>query len=401
MLLPRGMSWDAGQNGHSMLLPRGASWDASQNGLPRGSSWDADQNYMRWPSASNLLPSTGGLFPTAPDQDHLFWARKVLCEDSSAHLLPDSPVERPAAALPPPYIGHGAPFGQGRAMAQRRTRGVALEDSSGASSRGASSSSDGSERRGFFSCGSDGWGVAKLPAHRSLAAPKRLLSLGPSLRPFSERAKEVFYCQCDGADEERIRSMMREAKAPVVLNVYAVSTDESIQKVNRVTRNFLRHGGVFHGAIEVHGQEWSYGGTEDDASGIFCNEPRMCTAHTFRESIYLGDCRKKPYLVEFIIEKMTPGWMGRDYDLLRKNCCQFAEAFAEELGVGPLPGWLNRLAREGAEIQDDIKYGTKVLHHVNDEARKNTVQVRAYFREGHHANKADYGMGRAVYDDAL
>merc|ERR1712187_528286 len=123
--------------------------------------------------------------------------------------------------------------------------------------------------------------------------------------------------------------------------------------------NFLRHGGVFHGALEVHGHEWSFGGTDDDSTGIFCNVPRQCEAHTFRESIYLGDCRKKPYMVEAVIRKMMPTWKGCDYDLLRKNCCHFAEAFAQELGVGSLPGWVNRLAREGAEIQDDIKYGTK------------------------------------------
>ena len=55
--------------------------------------------------------------------------------------------------------------------------------------------------------------------------------------------------------------------------------------------------------------------------------------HTYRESIYLGDCRKSERQVHDIIEKMKPEWMGPTYDLLRKNCCYFSEALSVALGT--------------------------------------------------------------------
>lgn len=41
---------------------------------------------------------------------------------------------------------------------------------------------------------------------------------------------------------------------------------------------------------------------------------------------------------------MRAEWQGNTYDLLARNCCHFCETFAAELGVGPIPGWLNRFA---------------------------------------------------------
>ena len=38
-----------------------------------------------------------------------------------------------------------------------------------------------------------------------------------------------------------------------------------------------------------------------------------------------------------ILSKMQGEWMGPSYDLLRKNCCSFSDAFCIELGVGPIP----------------------------------------------------------------
>merc|ERR1719191_1919491 len=45
---------------------------------------------------------------------------------------------------------------------------------------------------------------------------------------------------------------------------------------------------------------------------------------------------------------MAPVWGGKSYDLVRRNCCSFANEFCEKLGVGPIPGWVNRLAQVGA-----------------------------------------------------
>ena len=55
--------------------------------------------------------------------------------------------------------------------------------------------------------------------------------------------------------------------------------------------------------------------------------------HTYRESVYLGDARLKPPQVKAILATMTPNWYGPTYDLIRKNCCSFSNAFAQKLGV--------------------------------------------------------------------
>ncbi len=48
--------------------------------------------------------------------------------------------------------------------------------------------------------------------------------------------------------------------------------------------------------------------------------------------------------VKSVLLRLRGEWQGVTYDLLQRNCCHFCEALVAELGVGPLPGWLNRLA---------------------------------------------------------
>jgi len=109
-------------------------------------------------------------------------------------------------------------------------------------------------------------------------------------------------------------------------------------------------GGVFHGAIEVCGAEFSFGGCRAQRSGVFKCEPTKCPMHGYRESAYLGDCGLKPPQVQAILAALSPNWYGPTYDLIRKNCCSFSKAFAVELGVGPVPAWSHRLADAGAAL---------------------------------------------------
>ena len=117
-----------------------------------------------------------------------------------------------------------------------------------------------------------------------------------------------------------------------------------IKDLDTVLQDYLHIGGVFHGAVQVYGKEWSFGGTRVNKSGVFACKPKGCPMHTYKQSIYMGDCKKTPEEVHAILTKMKDEWMGPDYDLLRKNCCSFSDAFCIALGVGPIPMWVHRLA---------------------------------------------------------
>ena len=60
-----------------------------------------------------------------------------------------------------------------------------------------------------------------------------------------------------GASVEEIQDLIKDAKTPVTLHVYAVGHAKAIQEINYVVENFLHEGGVFHGARAVFGQEFS------------------------------------------------------------------------------------------------------------------------------------------------
>lgn len=205
-----------------------------------------------------------------------------------------------------------------------------------------------------------------LPEVMSTVAPQQLLTLGPAFTDhricLAPAGSVCGVLQCCGHDcesmprESEIRRMVRSAQTPVLLHVYEVGNAKTVQHVNQVTMNILRRGGIFHGAIEVHGVEWSYGGTMDWSTGVYSCEPRMNPDHTFRESVYLGDCRKGQAEVELIVARMAAEWLGMQYSLLHQNCCHFSDTLAHELGVGGIPRWVNRLARRGAFFDDEAEF---------------------------------------------
>ena len=51
--------------------------------------------------------------------------------------------------------------------------------------------------------------------------------------------------------------------------------------------------------------------------------------------------------------EMSKVWRGREYNLLRRNCCHFSDALCVRMGVGPIPTWVHRLADAGAALSDD------------------------------------------------
>lgn len=139
----------------------------------------------------------------------------------------------------------------------------------------------------------------------------------------------------------------------VVLHVYDVTnsgsekTNNTILQINRIFKDRIGLGGIFHSAIQVYGdEEWSFGFCEQ-GSGVFGCPPGKNPMYTYRECIVLGETNCSILKVKQILREMSREWPGNSYDLLSKNCNHFCDALCERLGVQKLPAWVNRFANAG------------------------------------------------------
>ena len=150
----------------------------------------------------------------------------------------------------------------------------------------------------------------------------------------------------DDADES-------DGDAPVTLRVY----DVSFRGAGALNSLLNGSRGAFHTAIEVHGLEWSFGATtddDDDTSGIFACDPASAQPHRYREAIPLGRTKKSPVDVFNILLRLAPFWLGKSYDVLRKNCNSFCILFSGELGADAPPPWTHRLGDGAAALDDRV-----------------------------------------------
>ncbi|KAK8945921.1 hypothetical protein KSP40_PGU006731 [Platanthera guangdongensis] len=143
--------------------------------------------------------------------------------------------------------------------------------------------------------------------------------------------------------------MMRE----VVLHVYDVTnsdsekTNNTILQINRIFKDRIGLGGIFHSAIQVYGdEEWSFGFCEN-GPGVFSCPPGKNPMYTYRESLVLGETNCSLFKVKQILRELSRDWPGDSYDLLSKNCNHFCDVFCEKLDVSKLPAWVNRFANAG------------------------------------------------------
>ncbi|KAJ4777934.1 PPPDE putative thiol peptidase family protein [Rhynchospora pubera] len=139
----------------------------------------------------------------------------------------------------------------------------------------------------------------------------------------------------------------------VILHVYDVTnsdsekTNNTILQINRIFKDRIGLGGIFHSAIQVYGEEeWSFGFCEA-GSGVFSCPPGKNPMYTYREKIVLGETECSIMKVNQILRELSREWPGYSYDLLSKNCNHFCDVFCERLGVPKLPGWVNRFANAG------------------------------------------------------
>ena len=167
----------------------------------------------------------------------------------------------------------------------------------------------------------------------------------PLYRP---RTIECAFAEYSAADENE-----SDGDAPVTLRVY----DVSFRGAGALNSLLNGSSGAFHTAIEVHGLEWSFGATtddDDDTSGIFACDPASAQPHRYREAIPLGRTKKSPVDVFNILLRLAPFWLGKSYDVLRKNCNSFCILFSGELGADAPPPWTHRLGDGAAALDDRV-----------------------------------------------
>ncbi|KAL2643309.1 hypothetical protein R1flu_010896 [Riccia fluitans] len=131
-----------------------------------------------------------------------------------------------------------------------------------------------------------------------------------------------------------------------VTNSMSVKANNAIVQLNKLMRDGMGVGGIFHGAIQVYEEEWSFGYCEN-GSGVFSCPPKENPMYTYRESVHLGTTTLSASDVAQILTEMSREWQGCSYDLLSRNCNHFCEAFCTRLGVDKLPLWVNRFAKTG------------------------------------------------------
>jgi len=161
---------------------------------------------------------------------------------------------------------------------------------------------------------------------------------------------------CNPEDEIYTALSRVAAQAPVFLSVYDVVDHQGLVRLNNVLR--VAGSGAYHAAVEINGQEYSFGGfppDEDippDETGVFVSEPRQCHFGNFRESLFMGRTELSEEAFEALIAQLSQEWVGISYDLLGRNCCHFSDALCKELGVGAIPRWLLQLAGAGKVVAD-------------------------------------------------
>lgn len=119
--------------------------------------------------------------------------------------------------------------------------------------------------------------------------------------------------------------------------------------------------GIWHVAVEVFGQEWSFGASVNDedfpgpsvpGTGVFGCQPRSCSGHSYACSFNMGDTSVDPTQVYHLILSMACVFKACGYDLVRRNCVIFSNELCRRLGVGSVPDWCINLSHCGATIKN-------------------------------------------------
>lgn len=102
--------------------------------------------------------------------------------------------------------------------------------------------------------------------------------------------------------------------------------------------------GLHHSGVEVLGTEYSFASN----AGIFENTPKEAPGAKFREQILMGVMDGGQAELTKAVDDLRIAFGPNDYNIVRKNCNQFANSMIFKLLGKQAPGYVNRIADVGS-----------------------------------------------------
>lgn len=168
---------------------------------------------------------------------------------------------------------------------------------------------------------------------------------------------------CSRTEDDNIGALLKPRNSkhiPVFLHIYDLGSSGHMSFLNSVLKPF--DSGAFHCGVEVYGLEWSFSDIcevhgERSRTGVFSSWPKQSPGHRYAETVHMGSTSKTEVQVLQTVAEMEADWPIGEYNILRRNCCHFADAFCRELGVGSVPQRVLNLSKAGASVVD-VAYTT-------------------------------------------
>ncbi|GAB66001.1 PPPDE peptidase [Plasmodium cynomolgi strain B] len=159
----------------------------------------------------------------------------------------------------------------------------------------------------------------------------------------------------------------------VYLNIY------DLDAISKVVNTVARSMGA---GVEVYGYEYSFGYIVDGETGVTKTSARYHPYHVYRESIpmvtyyFVFPQFKTPLTkeeVDLLVEVMKLQWIGDTYDILSRNCLNYADYFCNLLDVGSIPEWVMSLQKKVTWVKSNINVAASKLKELNKAAGIPTV----------------------------
>lgn len=143
---------------------------------------------------------------------------------------------------------------------------------------------------------------------------------------------------------QRLDQLCASREAEIVyLNIYNVTPINGCLEVLGF--------GLYHTSVGLYDLEFSYGGHEEDTSGIVVVDKGNSAGLTLKESLPIGVTYYSPDEIDDIVDTFGEFWHGKDYDPFAKNCNNFTEHMIKHVcdkEVFYVPSYVNRFTKLGS-----------------------------------------------------